>query len=239
MYAMFNLYIKKAADIYGIPRTRQIYEKAIEVLPEADSRKMCVLFAEMETKLGEIDRARAIYAHCSQMCDPRVTADFWQTWKEFEIRHGNEDTMREMLRIKRSIQATYNTQINMMSAALINAAVTTGEPPKDAMRALEVKAAETTARAIAAVGATGGNIMFVRGETQGGAAKEDRVVNPDEIDIDDEEEEEDDDDDEAAGDENGEDIAKKIPIERQSIPAKVFGSLRREVEEKEENDMAE
>ncbi|EAA43279.4 AGAP012369-PA, partial [Anopheles gambiae str. PEST] len=148
MYAMFNLYIKKAADIYGIPRTRQIYEKAIEVLPEADSRKMCVLFAEMETKLGEIDRARAIYAHCSQMCDPRVTADFWQTWKEFEIRHGNEDTMREMLRIKRSIQATYNTQINMMSAALINAAVTTGEPPKDAMRALEVKAAETTARAI-------------------------------------------------------------------------------------------
>ncbi|ETN67683.1 XPA-binding protein 2 [Anopheles darlingi] len=227
MYAMFNLYIKKAADIYGIPRTRQIYEKAIEVLPEGDSRKMCVLFAEMETKLGEIDRARAIYAHCSQMCDPRVTADFWQTWKEFEIRHGNEDTMREMLRIKRSIQATYNTQINMMSAALINAAVTSGEPPKDAMRALEVKAAETTARAIAAVGASGGNIMFVRGETQGGSTKEDRVVNPDEIDIDDD----DDEDDEETGQEGEEageeeDIRKKVPIERQSIPAKVFGSLR-------------
>lgn len=27
----------------------------------------------METKLGEIDRARAIYAHCSQICDPRVS----------------------------------------------------------------------------------------------------------------------------------------------------------------------
>ena len=35
-------------------------------------------FAEMETKLGEIDRARAIYSHASQMCDPRVTVDFWQ-----------------------------------------------------------------------------------------------------------------------------------------------------------------
>ena len=35
-------------------------------------------FAEMETKLGEIDRGRAIYSHASQMCDPRVTADFWQ-----------------------------------------------------------------------------------------------------------------------------------------------------------------
>lgn len=56
-----------------MPKTRQIYEQAIEVLNEENSREMCLRFAEMETKLGEIDRARAIYAHCSQMCDPRVT----------------------------------------------------------------------------------------------------------------------------------------------------------------------
>ena len=90
-------------------------------------------FAEMETKLGEIDRGRAIYSHASQMCDPRVTADFWQVtivlvlvltvlvlavltvmlqvWKDFEVKHGNEDTLREMLRIKRSVQAVYNTQV--------------------------------------------------------------------------------------------------------------------------------
>lgn len=35
-------------------------------------REMCIRFAELERKLGEIDRARAIYAHCSQICDPRV-----------------------------------------------------------------------------------------------------------------------------------------------------------------------
>ncbi len=79
MFDMFNIYIKKAAEIYGLPRTRQIYEKAIECLPEEKSREMCTRFSEMETKLGEIDRARAIYAHCSQMCDPRITSDFWQT----------------------------------------------------------------------------------------------------------------------------------------------------------------
>lgn len=71
-FQMFNIYIKKAADIYGVPKTRQIYEKAIEVLSEANTREMCLRFAEMETKLGEVDRARAIYAHCSQICDPRV-----------------------------------------------------------------------------------------------------------------------------------------------------------------------
>lgn len=70
---MFNIYIKKAADIYGVPKTREIYEKAIEVLNEENTREMCLRFAEMETKLGEVDRARTIYAHCSQICDPRVS----------------------------------------------------------------------------------------------------------------------------------------------------------------------
>lgn len=73
-----------------------------------------IRFADLERKLGEIDRARAIYAHASQMCDPRVTSKFWQTWKEFEVKHGNEDTVREMLRIKRSVQATYNTQVGIV-----------------------------------------------------------------------------------------------------------------------------
>jgi len=43
------------------------------VLPDEHAREFCMRFAEMEQKLGEIDRARAIYAHCSQMCDPRVS----------------------------------------------------------------------------------------------------------------------------------------------------------------------
>lgn len=49
----------------------------------------------------------------------QTTANFWQTWKEFEIRHGNEDTIREMLRIKRSVQATYNTQVNFMASQML------------------------------------------------------------------------------------------------------------------------
>jgi pre-mRNA-splicing factor SYF1 len=111
-FGLFNIYLKKAADIYGVTRTRQIYQKAIEVLGDTEAKEMCLRFSDMETKLGEIDRARAIYAHCAQMSDPRVAADFWQAWKEFEVKHGNEDTLREMLRIKRSVQHTYNTQVS-------------------------------------------------------------------------------------------------------------------------------
>ena len=70
---MYNIYIKRAAEIYGVTQTRSIYEKSIEALPEDQSRQMCIKFADLETKLGEIDRARALYAHCSQICDPRVS----------------------------------------------------------------------------------------------------------------------------------------------------------------------
>jgi pre-mRNA-splicing factor SYF1 len=213
MFEVFNIYIKRAAEIYGIPKTRQIYEKAIEVLPEDKTREMCIRFADMETKLGEIDRARAIYSHCSQICDPRVTTEFWQIWKEFEVRHGNEDTMREMLRIKRSIQAMYNTQVNMMSAQMLSSAgsiagtvADLAPGVKDGMRLLEAKAAEMAGTS---TGTRPGNIMFVRGETQGD--NKDKVVNPDEIDIDDDEEDE------------GEDV----PVEKQSIPSEVFGGLKK------------
>ena len=116
--AIFNIYLKKAAEIYGVTRTREIYEKSIEVLEDLEASEMCLRFTDMETKLGEIDRARAIYGHCSQMCDPRVATKFWDSWKNFEVRHGNEDTLREMLRIKRSIQHQYNTQVCRISISL-------------------------------------------------------------------------------------------------------------------------
>ena len=95
--------------------TREIYEKAVEDLPDEACRVVCIRYAELERALGEIDRARAIYAHASQICDPRFSPEFWETWKEFEVKHGNEDTFREMLRIKRSIQAKFNTQVIVRS----------------------------------------------------------------------------------------------------------------------------
>jgi hypothetical protein len=72
---------------------------------------MCLKYAQLETKLGEVDRARGVFSHGSQMSDPRTAKSYWKAWQEFEVRHGNEDTFREMLRIKRSVQAQYNTQV--------------------------------------------------------------------------------------------------------------------------------
>lgn len=106
-YEMFSFYITKSATNFGLTSTRPIYERAITALPDKEARDMCLKFAEMERRLGEIDRARAIYGHASQFCDPRTTPAFWSKWESFEVQHGNEDTFKEMLRIKRSVQAQY------------------------------------------------------------------------------------------------------------------------------------
>ncbi|KAI0080615.1 spliceosome complex protein [Panus rudis PR-1116 ss-1] len=117
-FEMFTIYIAKAVENYGLPATRPIYERALEVLPDKQTAEMCLRFAAMERKLGEIDRARAIYAHASQFCDPRVNPGFWQEWHNFEIETGSEDTFREMLRIKRSVQAQFNTEASYLAAQM-------------------------------------------------------------------------------------------------------------------------
>ena len=98
--------------------TREIYEKAIEDLPDEACRVVCVRYAELERALGEIDRARGVYSHAAQISDPRVSEEFWETWKDFEVKHGNEDTFREMLRVKRSVQAKFNIQVIILEIYL-------------------------------------------------------------------------------------------------------------------------
>lgn len=114
-FEMFEFYITKSASNFGLTSTRPIYERAIAALPDQEAKEMCLKFAEMERRLGEIDRARAIYGHASQFCDPRTNAPFWQKWESFEVQHGNEDTFKEMLRIKRSVQAQYKYDCNPFS----------------------------------------------------------------------------------------------------------------------------
>ncbi|SOV07008.1 Pre-mRNA-splicing factor SYF1 [Ustilago sp. UG-2017a] len=121
-FEMFVFYIAKAAANFGLAATRPIYERAIESLPDRQTADICLRFADLERKLGEIDRARAIYAHASQFCDPRTHTEFWKQWNQFEIETGSENTFREMLRIKRSVQAQFNTDVSYIAASAVTSA---------------------------------------------------------------------------------------------------------------------
>lgn len=112
---MYLIYIARCAEFFGVTKTRDIYEKAIESLSDRDLKPICLKYADVEKKLGEIDRARAIYTYVSQYCDPRTEPDFWKKWHDFEVHHGNEDTFREMLRLRRSVRAQFSHATLMSS----------------------------------------------------------------------------------------------------------------------------
>jgi pre-mRNA-splicing factor SYF1 len=181
---MFNFYITKSASNFGLPSTRPIYERAIAALPDNEARDMCLKFADMEKRLGEIDRARAIYGHASQFCDPRTNPDFWTKWEQFEVQHGNEDTFKEMRRIKRSVQAQYNTDVNFIASQAIArsqaAAQTQGEGNGEADQEVVDAMAALERQARAPVG-------FVAAEEnpRGAPVPQPVAANPDAIDLDD------------------------------------------------------
>ncbi|KAF8516912.1 spliceosome complex protein [Hysterangium stoloniferum] len=163
-FEMFTIYIAKAAASFGLPATRSIYERALETLPNRQTAQMCLRFAALERKMGEIDRARAIYAHASQFCDPRVDPNFWTEWNSFEIETGSEDTFREMLRIKRSVQAQFNTEASFLAAQALAsrqgarpAEISTADPMAAAEREVDTssKTAFVAARHTAVKNAAG------------------------------------------------------------------------------------
>ncbi|KAI8839080.1 hypothetical protein BJ741DRAFT_510031, partial [Chytriomyces cf. hyalinus JEL632] len=118
-FPVFELYIAKSVSFFGRTSAREIYSRALEVLPDKTARTMAVRFAQLEASLFEVDRARAIWSYGSQFADPRIDAEYWKFWQEFETKHGNEDTFKEMLRLKRSVQAKFNTDVSFISNQLL------------------------------------------------------------------------------------------------------------------------
>ncbi|KAJ2883338.1 pre-mRNA-splicing factor syf1 [Coemansia aciculifera] len=124
---MFRYYAAKTAELLGLPATRAVYERGIAELGDKDAVALVLDYAKTECRLAEIDRARALYKYAAPM-----GVDMWAVWHEFEVQHGNEDTFKEMLRVKRSVQAKFNTDPKVLAAL---------EVEKQAQRALALAAA--------------------------------------------------------------------------------------------------
>ena len=99
---MYELYLNRAMEFFGVGKCREIFEMAIDsALPDQAVKSLCLKYAcvlmwhaplhasscgmplacvlmwhapfryaALERRLGEIDRARALYVHSSQFADP-------------------------------------------------------------------------------------------------------------------------------------------------------------------------
>jgi len=73
--------------------------------------------------------------------------EFWEEWKQFEVKHGSVDTVRKMFRVKRSVATRFNSVFpNFVSGQ--GGPLNAGSAPADKMQALEqrVAAAEDAER---------------------------------------------------------------------------------------------
>eukprot|EP00891_Asterochloris_glomerata_P006475 jgi/Astpho2/6475/fgenesh1_pm.00096_%23_6_t len=222
---VYNLFVSRASQFFGVGKVREIYESAIEAeepygLPDEDCKKLCLRYAKVERGLGEVDRARAIYVHASSMADPRRDPGFWADWNAFEVAHGNEDTFREMLRIKRSVAASfsqthYNTTIIDATTApavtgTVEAGAGVGNKRKlDDMAALEEEIAPAEEDAA--------------GQAADAAAKAVAPANPEEMELDLDEAEEAEEATPAAATAVAS-PPREFRLQEKAVPAAVFGS---------------
>jgi pre-mRNA-splicing factor SYF1 len=237
---MYRLYIRKVEQHYGITKTRPVYERAIAELNDDMSRDLCVQYASVEAKLGEVDRARAVFQHGSQFADPRKHGDYWAKWKGFEEVHGNEDTFRDMLRVQRSVE-TANSQVNYLAEEMMFAeAQAAGVQPSGEVAAgtgvggiallAEQEAREAAAaqeshkRKFVAASSSGEEPVAKTVKTTAGLE-----ANPDEIDIDIDNDEE---------QEQGQGV-EVLAVKTKPIPSAVFGSVSLGQQQEEEEDKHE
>ncbi|KAK4753245.1 hypothetical protein SAY87_022043 [Trapa incisa] len=231
---MYEIYIARAAEIFGVPKTRDIYEQAIESgLPDKDVKTMCLKYSELEKSLGEIDRARGIFVFASQFADPRSDLDFWNKWQEFEVQHGNEDTFREMLRIRRSVSASYSQTHFILPEYLMQkdqrldldeakekmkqAGIT-----EDEMAALERQLAAPAANDNAIAKEARTVVGFVSGGVESQTDRGVKAANNEDIELPEESESE------------GEE--ERVEIAQKDVPSAVFGGLIRKREENESDE---
>lgn len=99
---------------YAAEQLRNIYENIVNYepgMPKIEKLKFSIQWIfEVELKLKQIDRCRQIFVFCSQKLIVKsanefdILQEFWNRWELFELDYGNEDTFKEMLKIKRGDQ---------------------------------------------------------------------------------------------------------------------------------------
>uniref|UniRef100_A0A452UKD2 Pre-mRNA-splicing factor SYF1 n=1 Tax=Ursus maritimus TaxID=29073 RepID=A0A452UKD2_URSMA len=148
---IWSTYLTKFIARYGgrkLERARDLFEQALDGCPPKYAKTWRAGIGR-GVQPGQPAHARAAHP-------PQTTGAFWQTWKDFEVRHGNEDTIREMLRIRRSVQATYNTQVNFMASQMLKVSgsatgtvsdLAPGQSGMDDMKLLEQRAEQLAAEA--------------------------------------------------------------------------------------------
>ncbi|KAG8583775.1 hypothetical protein GDO81_008541 [Engystomops pustulosus] len=95
-HKLFKGYIELELQLREFDRCRKLYEKFLEFAPE--NCTTWIKFAELETILGDTERARAVYELA--IGQPRLDMpEVWISFAQFELSAGSEDTLAKCRQI--------------------------------------------------------------------------------------------------------------------------------------------
>ncbi|KAI9219946.1 hypothetical protein BC828DRAFT_384760 [Blastocladiella britannica] len=209
-----------ASAAFGLLAARAVYERALRHLPDRAAAQTCLAFAALELRAGDVPRARAVFAHGAPLAgDPTVTSGgakqgqhwYWNAWRAFEVQYGNEESFKDMLRVRRAVAAQLNTDENY-----VRAVVATEMAKRQAAKDREAAAAA------AAVVIADASTVFVR-STQD-AAGTGVAVDEGELDLDMGDDEDVEDQDGGKSSSSAKANAS-TQIQQKAVPAGVFGRL--------------
>lgn len=104
---VYRRWAAKAEEFYGVVAARQVWEEAADAVAAADAADICLHFASLEARMGEFDRARAIFSHGAQFAGGKDASarQLWDAWKQLELDHGTRESFRAMAMRRREVDA--------------------------------------------------------------------------------------------------------------------------------------
>ncbi|ORZ33401.1 hypothetical protein BCR44DRAFT_1438412 [Catenaria anguillulae PL171] len=212
---MVSLAVLIASTHFGLLSARPIYERVLPGLPDKHAAQTCMEWAALELRVA-ISNAK-----------------YWAMWRAFEVGYGNEETFKDMLRVKRSVAAKFNTDANYIRM------VVAGERAK---RERE-REAEERERVERERREKERQVQFVAASSNpakvaalAGAKEQGEVGELDDLDLMDV-----DDDDEAGESGAGDEVAanKVHSVQQKAVPMSLFGKLADKIQDEEKQDAKE
>ncbi|KAF7457136.1 Pre-mRNA-splicing factor SYF1 [Cryptosporidium felis] len=109
---IYSRWIDLTLKCMDISYTRKIFERAMDDIKASDILiRFSLRFANFELNLGEVNRVRSIFMFAGDLI-PNIYLEkehintfnrFWSAWNQFELEYGNEDTIKDMVRVKKNI----------------------------------------------------------------------------------------------------------------------------------------
>jgi len=127
---LYKSYIEIEVQLREFDRCRKLYEKFLEYSPENCATWM--KFADLETGLGDIDRARAIYELAISQPALEMPEIVWKAYIDFEIKEQESNNARDLY--KRLLEHTQHAKV-WLSLAKFELAV---ESPNNVANARKV-----------------------------------------------------------------------------------------------------